>query len=94
MVAKKDGKYAIVEYSELSHEHQRAVCEDGLTLKFRHGSILVFVFEAKALLDLALDKQATSLYHKAFKKVEHCDLEKMEIVKPDKENAWKFELFI
>jgi UDP-N-acetylglucosamine/UDP-N-acetylgalactosamine diphosphorylase len=45
-------------------------------------------------LALSLDKSATSLYHKAFKKVEHCDLNIMEIVTPEKENAWKFELFI
>ena len=37
---------------------------------------------------------ASSLYHKAFKKVEHFDLEKMDKVTPIKENAWKFELFL
>jgi UDP-N-acetylglucosamine pyrophosphorylase len=44
VVAKKDGKYAIVEYSELSKEHQNALMDDGKTLKYRHGSILVFMF--------------------------------------------------
>jgi hypothetical protein len=37
---------------------------------------------------------ASSLYHKAFKKVEYFDLEKMEKVSSFNENAWKFELFL
>ncbi len=50
VVAKKNGKYSIVEYSELSAEHQNALLNDGKTLKFRHGSILVFIFDVKFLL--------------------------------------------
>ena len=34
------------------------------------------------------------LYHKAFKKIEHCDPETWEDVKPDENNGWKFELFV
>ena len=34
------------------------------------------------------------MYHKAFKKIEHCDVETWENVKPESENGWKFELFV
>lgn len=34
------------------------------------------------------------LYHKAFKKIEHCDPETWEDIKPNEENGWKFELFV
>jgi len=75
VVAKKNGKYAIVEYSELDLEHAQATLEDGETLQFRHGSILIFMFKASALLALATDKESNTLYHKAQKKVDHYCME-------------------
>lgn len=94
VVAKKNGLYYIVEYSEMSAEHSSALLSDGVTLRYRHGSILVFMFEAKFLVELAVNSESSSLYHKAFKKIQYCDLHTMELVTPEKENAWKFELFI
>ena len=44
VVAKKNGLYYIVEYSEMSAEHSNALQSDGVTLQYRHGSILVFMF--------------------------------------------------
>ena len=95
VVATKDDKYAIVEYSDLSVSHMNARKEDG-TLKFEQGSILIFMISAQLLLKLTdpSDPPTEGLYHKAFKKVEYCDLKKMEQIRPDKENAWKFELFM
>ena len=52
------------------------------------------MFKAKFLVELAVNSESSSLYHKAFKKISYCDLQTMEIVTPEKENAWKFELFI
>lgn len=52
------------------------------------------MFNAKALVNMSTNKEANFLYHKALKKVEHYDFEKKESVKPEKENAWKFELFL
>ena len=34
------------------------------------------------------------MYHKALKKVDCFDFERAEYVKPEKENGWKFELFL
>lgn len=92
VVAKKNGKYAIVEYSELDQEHAQATLEDGETLQFRHGSILIFMFKASALLALATDKESNTLYHKAQKKVDHYCMETKANVA--QAAAWKFELFL
>ena len=47
------------------------------------------------LLDLVTSgADQNSLYHKAFKKVNHVDTETWEDVTPSKENAYKFELFL
>jgi len=94
VVAKKDGKYAIVEYSELTEEHTNAKMDDGKTLKFRHGSILMFMFNARALMQIAQSKEASQLYHKAFKKVDYYSMSRECLVKAEKETGWKFELFI
>ena len=45
-------------------------------------------------MELSVNSESSSLYHKAFKKISYCDLQTMEIITPEKENAWKFELFI
>lgn len=93
-MALKNGKYAIVEYSELSAFHMEQRNDSG-TLVYGLGSILVFAFSARFLLDLVSSSDSSmSLYHKANKKVEYCDLQKMEKVTPEAPNAWKFELFI
>jgi UDP-N-acetylglucosamine pyrophosphorylase len=74
VVAKKNGNYYIVEYSELSENHANALQADGKTLFYRQGSILVFIFNAKFLLELSINSESSSLYHKAFKKIQYCDL--------------------
>lgn len=38
--------------------------------------------------------RVSQLYHKAFKKIDFYDLTKRQLVKPDSEFAWKFELFL
>ena len=72
VVAKKDGKYAIVEYSELSESHATSVNENG-DLTFRHGNLLMFVFNAKTLLEFTSSDKIKGLYHKAHKKVDFWD---------------------
>ena len=101
VAAKKNGKYNIIEYSELSSEHQNALMDDGKTLKFRHGSILIFVFDAKFLLEISgygedpsQVSRVSQLYHKAFKKIDYYDLKTRQMVKSESEYAWKFELFL
>lgn len=37
---------------------------------------------------------ATDLYHRAFKKISHMNPQTNEMIVPQKENGWKFELFL
>jgi len=77
VIGKKDGKYDMVEYSELPAAMANETLEDG-TLRFNQGSILVFCVQSEFLLALAHGTGAdgadpTSLYHRAFKKITHYD---------------------
>lgn len=49
VVCKKNGKYDIVEYSELSEEQSNQVADDG-SLFFELGSILIFMLSSKKIL--------------------------------------------
>ena len=96
VIGKKDGKYSIIEYSELSDQIRNEKEEDGKTLKYRQGHICVFVCSAPFLLQQAsasLDDMS-ALYHRAFKKISHADPTTWEPVVATKENGWKFELFL
>ena len=99
VVCKKNGKFDIVEYSELSAERaclrKNPDDEDDESLKFELGSILIFMLSAKKLIDLSCNTSTLNqLYHRAHKKVDFYDDEKGELVKPDAPNAHKFELFL
>lgn len=96
VVCIKNGKYDIVEYSELT-PLQAALTRsaEDHRLMFELGSILVFMLSSSKLLQLcASTAQLNKLYHKAFKKLEFFHKEQNQTVKPDKENAYKFELFL
>lgn len=96
MVCIKNGKYDIVEYSELTPEQATLTrSPEDERLMFELGSILVFMLSSDKLLQLcASTAQLNKLYHKAFKKLEYYDKEQDQTLKPDKENAYKFELFL
>ena len=77
VIGKKNGKYNIVEYSELPESMALETEADGKTLKYNHGHILVFVIQCEFLMSLVLgdDADQSSLYHRAFKKISHADLD-------------------
>ena len=98
-VCKKNGKFDIVEYSELpadrACERKNPDDEGDESLKFEHGGILIFMLSAKKLIELSCNTSTLNqLYHKAHKKVDFYDDEKGELVKPEAPNAHKFELFL
>lgn len=83
-----------MEYSELPPELAGRQDADG-NLQFNLGNILVYICRTDFLMQLcAGEESGNSLYHKAFKKIEHCDPNTYEDIKPDTENGWKFELFL
>lgn len=89
---KKNGKYDIVEYSEISPEQASATDENGKLTLFL-GSILIFMFNAKKLLELCKDTdKLNEMYHVAHKKVAY--YENGQVIKPETPNAYKFELFL
>lgn len=94
VLCKKGGKYDIVEYSELSAEQAEATREDG-RLELELGSILIFVLQAKKLLELCANAdKLNQMYHVAHKKYAYFDTESKEMVHPDAPNSYKFELFL
>ena len=89
VVVVRDGRCAVVEYSELSEAQQHATGPDGAQ-KFLFGSVAIHVF-SRTFLEQEAD--ATLPLHLAHKKVPCCD-EDGQTVTPDTPNAYKFEKFI
>ncbi len=86
-----DGKYGVVEYSELPREEAERVAADG-SLAFHHGNIAIHLF-ARAFLE-RIGRGGISLpYHQALKKVP-CVSKRGEQVEPKEPNGIKFECFV
>lgn len=89
VVAVRDGRSMIVEYSELTPAQMQARRSDG-RLNLLFGSVAIHVFSVAFL-----KREATVALplHIAFKKVPYVNSEG-QCVKPDGPNAYKFEKFI
>ncbi len=89
VVVVRDGRQAVVEYTELTGEQKQARRPGG-DLLFKFGSVAIHVFS----LDFLRQEAAAGLpLHQAHKKVPYCD-EAGQTRKPEKANAYKFEKFI
>jgi UDP-N-acetylglucosamine/UDP-N-acetylgalactosamine diphosphorylase len=89
VVVVRDGRQAVVEYTELTDAQKKACRADGdLVLKF--GSVAIHIF---SLVFLKQEATAGLPLHQAHKKVPYCD-EAGKTCKPEKPNAYKFEKFI
>ena len=76
VIGRRSGQYSVIEYSELSDELRNATEDDGVSLKFRQGHILVLMLSAARMLELAQKSgELASLYHRAFKKIQHVETE-------------------
>jgi len=91
-IVEVDGLLYVIEYSDLPEAVGRQTNPDG-SLKIWAGNIAVHVFNTE-LLDRASQSAAALPFHYARKKVPFVDLQSGERIKPDKENAIKFERFI
>jgi len=89
VVVERDGRNAIVEYSELTDEQKEEVLPDG-NLRFRFGSVAIHVF---SLAFLKREADGDMPVHIAHKKVPYCD-DSGAPVSPESPNAFKFEKFI
>ena len=86
-----NGKYFIVEYSDLPPALAQARSEDG-ELRFWAGSPAIHVF-ALDFFDRLTREGVALPFHRARKKIPHID-SKGNPVKPEKENGIKFETFV
>jgi UDP-N-acetylglucosamine/UDP-N-acetylgalactosamine diphosphorylase len=86
-----DGRCSIIEYSDLPEEMARQT-EPGGGLRFWVGSPAIHIFEVE-FLERVSTGQSRIPFHLARKKVPHLDEQGCQ-VRPDRENALKFEMFI
>jgi UDP-N-acetylglucosamine/UDP-N-acetylgalactosamine diphosphorylase len=89
VIVQREGRLAIVEYTELTPAQKEARRPDG-RLRYLWGSVAIHVFAREFLERMAT---AGLPLHLAHKKVTHCD-EHGRPFKPATPNAYKFEKFI
>ena len=89
IVVERDGRCAMVEYSELTPEQMARTTADG-DLYYKFGSVALHVF---SLDFLCREADRPMPLHLAHKKIACCGADGV-VVKPDTPNGWKFEKFI
>lgn len=89
MVVCRQGKYEMVEYTELSDEEKCRTTPSG-DLYYKFGSVAIHIFDFKFLVKEA---DAALPLHLAHKKIAYC-LDDGSIVKPGEPNGYKFEKFV
>lgn len=86
-----DGKCSIIEYSDMPKEMAVAKDSQG-KLKYGVGNPAIHIFDVAFLRDVATS-DAKIPYHLANKKVPYLDVSG-QLVEPETENAYKFEMFV
>ena len=89
VIALRDGRAEIVEYSDLTDEQIHRRTADG-ELYFKYGSVAIHVF-SRAFLQVEANRDMP--LHLAHKKIQVCDADG-NTVKPTANNGYKFEKFI
>ena len=89
MVVVRDGRFAMVEYSELTEKQKNRRRADG-DLYYKFGSVAIHVFDVGFL---AREAEAPLPLHIAHKKIPVCGPDG-RVVKPDAPNGYKFEKFV
>ncbi|KAI8145172.1 nucleotide-diphospho-sugar transferase [Fennellomyces sp. T-0311] len=92
VVCVRNGKYGVVEYSEISKEVSEKRREDG-SLAFGAGNIANHFFSTE-FLERVPSFASELEYHIAKKKIKHVDLETGEQVSPKTNSGMKLECFV
>ncbi|KAJ3364311.1 UDP-N-acetylglucosamine pyrophosphorylase [Allomyces javanicus] len=92
VVCVRNGKYGVVEYSEIPQALAHARNSDG-SLALSAANIANH-FYTRAFLERVVEIEDQLEYHVAHKKIAHVDLASGNVVKPEKPNGVKMELFI
>lgn len=93
VLAVKDGKYNVVEYSELSEREAELIDETTGELAFRAANIANHYYTL-SFLEKVEEIEQSMAFHIARKKIAHVSIESGELVKPSKPNGMKLELFV
>jgi len=89
VLCRQNGRVRVIEYTELPDDIA-AITDDNGELVFGESHIMCNLFNINAIKRLSSKDLE---YHVAFKKSNYLD-ENGELIKPNKENAYKFEKFI
>lgn len=92
VVAARDGKPCVIEYSEITKEMAEQTNESG-RLVFGAGNIANHFYTIDFIRNTILPKFG-NLYHLAHKKIPYYDAAKKEVIKPTANNGIKLETFI
>jgi UDP-N-acetylglucosamine/UDP-N-acetylgalactosamine diphosphorylase len=93
VMALRDDKPHIVEYSEIDDKTAKAVDPTSGRLTFGSGNICNHFYTLDFIREKAVPALSAS-YHIAHKKIPHADASTGETVKPTTNNGIKLELFI
>ncbi|KAG6900512.1 hypothetical protein C0993_009465 [Termitomyces sp. T159_Od127] len=93
VVAYRDSKFSVVEYSEITKEQAERRDPETGELSFRAGNIANH-FYTTAFLNKVEAFEEQLAFHIARKKIPYIDLKTKEIVKPAKPNGMKLEMFV
>lgn len=93
VVAMKNGKWNVIEYSEIPQELAEARDEGGQLL-FRAANIVNHFYTTDFLSRRVPDFESSMAFHIARKKIPTVDLSSGAVVKPSTPNGMKLELFI
>lgn len=91
VLGKKGGKYAVIEYSDMSDKDKTARNADG-SLKYNAGSIAIHMFRVD-FLTRELQSGKKLPWHLAHKAIPYLDA-KGELIQPKEPNGYKFETFV
>ena len=89
VVVERDGRFEMVEYTELTDEQANRRTASG-ELYFKYGSVAIHVF---SFAFMKAEANKAMPLHVAHKKIPVCQ-EDGSVVKPEKNNGYKFEKFI
>ena len=93
VVALRQNKYNVVEYSEITKVQAEQLDPKTGELAFRAGNIANHFYTLKFLNEVK-DFEEELAYHIARKKIPHIDLSSGEVVRPTKSNGMKLEMFV
>lgn len=93
VIAKKDGNWGVIEYSEIPKELSEARDADG-QLTFRAANIVNHFYTTSFLAKDVPSFEAEMAFHIARKKIPCVDLASGQLTKPSTPNGMKLELFV